>query len=104
MNRDDTPIRDELTDALGAVLEEGTRVLVKYPAPGMSHETPRDAWPWYPGTIEEVCGPDEWLVTVYSRELAQLEDGSPAPADADDDDIWYPQAFRDSSEIKAVAE
>ena len=52
-------------------------VMVRYPAPGMTASTPREAWPWMPGVIENQCGADEWMVTVYAREVAQLEDGSP---------------------------
>jgi hypothetical protein len=84
--------------------EEGTQVLVRYPAPGMTHLTSRETWPWYPGTIEEKCGPDEWLVAMESRDVATAEDGSPAPANADDDDVWFPVCFRDSTEIREAAE
>jgi hypothetical protein len=83
---------------------EGTPVLVKYPAPGMTHLTPREDWPWLPGVIEDQCGPDEWLIAVESRDLATTEDGSPAPADAADDDLYYPMCFRDPSEIREAAE
>ena len=69
----------------------------------MTHETPRETGPWMPGTIEEVCGPDEWLVAVLDRDVATLEDGSTAPTDADEEDVFYPMAFRDHSEISAVA-
>lgn len=50
--------------------------------------------------IEEVCGPDEWLVAVESRDVATTEDGTPAPADADDAEVWFPMCFRDSSETR----
>jgi len=83
--------------------EEGTPVLVKYPAPGMTHLTPRETWPWMPGVIEEVCGPDEWLVAVEDRSVATTEDGSAAPDNADDADVWFPMCFRDHTEIQAVA-
>jgi hypothetical protein len=83
--------------------EEGAVVLVRYPAPGMTYETSRETWPWYPGTVEEVCGPDEWLVAVESRDVATLEDGTPAPADANEEDVLYPMCFRDSSEIRGAA-
>lgn len=79
---------------------EGTPVLVKYP-PGKA-EADRAVWPWLPGTVEEACGPDEWLVVVEDRAVAQLEDGSPAPADVADEDVWFPVCFRDSSEIRAA--
>jgi hypothetical protein len=66
----------------------------------MIHATPRDQWPWLPGTVEEVCSADEWLIVVEDRSVATLEDGTPAPADADDDDVYFPMCFRDSSEIR----
>jgi hypothetical protein len=69
----------------------------------MTHETPRETWPWMPGVVEEICGPDEWLVAVESRDVATAEDGSPAPAAADDADVWFPMCFRDSSELRAVS-
>jgi hypothetical protein len=56
------------------------------------------------GIIEEVCSPDEWLVAVAAREVATTEDGRPAPADTPDDDLYFPMRFRDSSELRAVAE
>ena len=75
-------------------------VVVRYPAPGMTASTPRESWPWMPGVIENQCGPGEWLVTVYARELAELEDGSPAPEGTPGEDLWFPQCFRDSSELR----
>jgi hypothetical protein len=81
--------------------EEGQQVQVRYPLSKAEEQGDRDAWPWLPGVIEEVCGPDEWSVMV---DLPRLEDGTPAPADADDEDIFYPVCFRDSSELRAVAE
>lgn len=80
--------------------QEGTPVLVRYPVPGMTAGT-REDWPWLPGVIEDVCGPDEWLVAVEAREVATAEDGSPAPADAD---LYFPVCFRGASELQAVAE
>jgi hypothetical protein len=68
----------------------------------MTHETPRESWPWMPGIIEEACGPDEWFIAVESRDVATFEDGTPAPADADDEDVFYPMCFRGSSELRAA--
>jgi hypothetical protein len=79
-------------------------VLVRYPGLGMTADHARDTWPWLPGVIENQCGPDEWLVTVYDRGLAMLEDGSPAPDGTPGEDMFYPQCFRDSSELKLVPE
>ena len=75
-------------------------VLVRYPAPGMTHETPRDTWPWMAGVIEQQCGPDEWLVTVCAREVAMLEDDSLAPEGTPEEDMFHPGCFRDSSELR----
>lgn len=72
-------------------------VLVRYPAPGM---TDCETWPWMAGVVEEQCGPNEWLVTVYAREVAMLEDNSLAPEGTPEDDMFHPQCFRDSSELK----
>jgi hypothetical protein len=35
----------------------------------------RDCWPWLEATVEQQCGPDEWLVTIEDWRVAQLEDG-----------------------------
>jgi hypothetical protein len=94
-----------------------SEVLVRYPLrPGPQRQpeqtdeehlavlrAERETWPWLPGTIEQQCGPDEWLITIEDRRLAQLEDGRPAPEDTADDDLLFPQCYRDSSEIQAAA-
>lgn len=67
----------------------------------MTHETPREEWPWYPGVVEG-CTDGEYQVTVYARELAELEDGSPAPDGTADDDLWFPGCFRDETELRPV--
>jgi hypothetical protein len=91
-----------------------SEVLVRYPVhpgperqPGQSQaehlaalRAERETWPWLPGTIEQQCGPDEWLVTIEDRRLAVLEDGLPAPAGTADEDLLFPQCFRDSSELR----
>jgi len=81
--------------------EEGQPVEVKYPLSREQEQDDRAAWPWLPGVIEEVCGPDEWLVCV---DIPQLEDGTPAPAGAPGDELFFPVVFRDSSELRAVSE
>ena len=73
--------------------DEGTPVLVKYPAPGMTADTPREDWPWMPGTIEEVCGAGEWLVAVLDRQVGTEEDGTPAMDGTPDDDLYCPAVF-----------
>ena len=88
-------------------------VLVRYPLrpgperqPGQSQDehhaalrADRETWPWLPATVEQQCGPDEWLVTIEDRRLAELDDGSPAPEGTVDEDLLFPQCYRDSSEI-----
>lgn len=64
----------------------------------------RETWPWLPGTVEQRCGPDEWLVTIEDRRLALLDDGSPAPEGTVDEDLLFPQCYRDSSELQAAAQ
>jgi len=80
--------------------EPGTPVEVRYPRNEEEARGDRDAWPWLPGVIEEQAGDDEWSVVV---EFAVLDDGTPAPDDADDGQISYPVCFRDASEIRTVA-
>lgn len=60
-------------------------VLVRYPLhpgparrPGQSPDEHRAAlraerqtWPWLPGTVEQQCGPDEWLITIEDPRLAE---------------------------------
>jgi uncharacterized cupin superfamily protein len=84
--------------------EADTPVLVKYPLTKEQEKSDRAAWPWMPGMIEEVCSADEWFVVVTDRAVATAEDGSPAPADADDEDVWFPMCFRGSSELRAVSQ
>jgi hypothetical protein len=93
-----------------------SEVLVRYPVhprperqPGQSQEkhlaalqAERETWPWLPGTVEQQCGPDEWLVTIEDRRLAELADGSPAPEGTPYEDLLFPQCYRGSSEIRAV--
>ena len=64
----------------------------------------RSGWPWLPGSILGQCGPDEWHVCVEARELATLDDGSPAPPGTTDRELFYPCCFRDASEIRRVTE
>ena len=95
-----------------------SQVLVRYPLrpgpgperqPGQSGDehlaalrADRETWSWLPGTIEQQCGPDEWLITIEDRRLAELDDGTPAPAGTPDENLLFPQAYRDSSEIRPV--
>lgn len=81
-----------------------SEVLVRYPArpgpepqpgqPRAEHRAAlraeRETRPWLPGTIEQQCGPDEWLVTIEDRPLAELEDGRPAPAGAANEHLLFP--------------
>jgi hypothetical protein len=62
-------------------------VLARYPIGGRQPASDRQAWPWLAGTIEQQCGPDEWLVTIEGRRVVELKDGSPAPAGTPDGDL-----------------
>jgi hypothetical protein len=88
----------------GSRFPDESDVLVRYPAPGMTAETPRETWPWLPGVIENQCGPDEWLVTVYAPEVACTEDGSPVPDGTPEEDTWHPQCFRSAEELRLAPE
>jgi hypothetical protein len=93
-----------------------SEVLVRYPLrpgpgrePGQSDDehlavlrADRGTWPWLPGAVEQQCGPDEWLVTIEDPRVAQLDDGSPASEGTPDEDLLFPQCFRDASELRAV--
>ncbi len=91
-------------------------VLVRYPLtpgpeqkPGQSdaeqlavRAAERKTWPWLLGTVEQQCGPDEWLITIEDRRVAEVGDGSPAPEGTPDDDLLFPQCYRDASELQAA--
>jgi len=48
--------------------------------------------------------PEEWLIAITDRQAAKLADGSPAPGGAPDDQLWWPVAYREESEIRMEAE
>ena len=58
---------------------EGSWVETPHPLTEEQAHGPRDSWPWLRGWVSEVCGPDEWLITVQVPELAVLEDGTRHP-------------------------
>jgi len=65
--------------ASGGGYPEGSQVMARYPLTPEQEHGDRAAWPWLPGTVLSQCGPDEWDVMVEARELATLDDGTPAP-------------------------
>jgi hypothetical protein len=73
---------------------EDTPVMVRYPLTPEQEQGPREAWPWLPATVTEVCGPDEWQVCVEADQVAAEDAG----------DKLYPLCFRDSSEIRPASE
>jgi hypothetical protein len=96
-----TSINDDESITSGSWREDDA-VEVRYPLPD-SDRHDRSSWPWLPGTILAVCGPDEWQVCVEVRELATLEDGRPPHCNTPDHKLYYPVCFRDSSEIRSNA-
>ena len=68
---------------------EGSWVETPYPLTEEQAHGPRDSWPWLPGWVSEVCGPDEWLITVQVPELAVLEDGTPAPEGTPEEEAFF---------------
>lgn len=80
----------------------GTEVWVQYPTTGAELNGPRADWPWMAGTILAQTGPGEWQIMVTAAELAELEDGTPAPVNPPEDTaLFFPVVFRDITEIKA---
>ena len=79
---------------------DDSAVEVRFPSGKEQEGRDRELWPWMPGTVEQQCGPNEWLITVESRSVAVQKDGSPAREGTPDEDLWFPQCFRDSSEIR----
>jgi hypothetical protein len=79
-----------------------TRVEVRHPRTPQVEQGDRSVWPWLPATILSQVGSDEWHVIVQPRELGTLEDGSPPPAGAADEDLYYPACYRGASEIRRV--
>lgn len=93
-----TGINDDKTITSGPWREDDS-VEVRYPLPE-SDQDDRSSWPWLPGTVLGVCGPDEWQVCVEVRDLATLEDGRPPHRSTPDHKLFYPVCFRGSSEIR----
>ena len=83
---------------------DGSPVEIRYPRTRQEELGDRSAWLWLPGSILSQCAPDEWRVCVEVRELAMLDDGSPAPAGTADGELLYPCCFRDASEIRHITD
>ena len=81
---------------------DDSAVEVRYPRARRSRVTGRVAVA--AGINCKQCGPDEWRVCVEARELAMLDDGSPAPTGTADEDLFYPCCFRDASEIRCATD
>ena len=78
---------------------DGAAVQARYPAEGgAGFGSDRDTWPWLDASVEQQCGPDEWLVIIEDRRVAELADGTPASAGTPDEDLLFPMCFRDASE------
>lgn len=72
---------------------EDSWVEVRYPLTPEQEHGDREAWPWLPGQVVSVCGPDEWQVCVQAPELAMEEGG----------ETWFPVCYRDASELRVPA-
>ena len=71
---------------------EDSWVEVRYPLTREQEHADRDAWPWLPGWVVSVCGPDEWQICVQAPEMVRQHEG----------EIWYPVCFRDASELRSL--
>ncbi len=71
---------------------EGSWVEVRYPLTKEQERGDRAAWPWLPGWVVSVCGPDEWKICVQTPELAMQDEG----------ETVYPVCFRDASELRSL--
>ena len=85
---DDNPFPDDMP------------VLVRFPRSQGEERGNRSAWPWLRGVIQQRVGEDEWQVCVADRAVATADDGTPAPDDTPDEDLWHPVVYRDSSELR----
>ena len=74
----------------GPVFPEDTWVEVRYPLTREKEHADRAKWPWLPGWVVSVCGPDEWEICVQAPELATSHDG----------EDWYPTCFRGLLQIR----
>jgi hypothetical protein len=82
---------------------EDSRVEVKFPFNAEQEQGDREAWPWLPGWVVQVCGPDEWQVCVQAPGLGRTAEGEiPAPG-VPEEEQYFPLVFRDSSELRVPA-
>ncbi len=79
----------------------GADVEVRFPLTQAQTDGDRSAWPWVPGWISEVCGPDEWQVCVQDPTLAVMEDGQVPPTGTPEQELLFPCCYRDASEIRS---
>jgi hypothetical protein len=80
----------------------GSEVWVQYPVTFTEIHGPRADWPWMAGRIVAQTGPGERSIMLTAAELAELEDGTPAPAHRTDPDlaVFFPVVYRDVTGIK----
>jgi hypothetical protein len=67
-------------------------VEVRYPLTGEQERGDRAAWPWRPGWVASICGPDEREICVQTPGLARQYEG----------ETVYPVCFRDTSEVRPL--
>jgi len=71
---------------------EDSRVEVGYPLSRKHERGDRAAWPWLPGWVASVCGPDEREICGQAPGLASQYEG----------ETVYPVCFRDASEVRSL--
>lgn len=79
---------------------EGSRVEARYPLTIEQEHGDRAAWPWLPGRVAGVCGPDEREICVQEPSLGRLEDGSIPGPEVPEGEQFFPVCFRASSELR----
>lgn len=79
-------------------------VWTPFPSRDMTADTPRETWPWMAARVELQGDEHEWVLTIEAPDVAELEDGTPAPEGTPAGDLWHPQAFRTADEIQPRAE
>jgi hypothetical protein len=80
---------------------EGKQVETRFPlTEEQAAAGDRPSWPWLPGWIAEVCGPNEWQVVLQAPGLGRTAEGEIPDPGVPDSELFFPACFRDASEIR----